>query len=226
MPNFFVRIIAQAAAAAQLTLLAPDASLTASSASSSTQAALSNLASFGASPSLLATGVYSWSDLNIIEDGSTLPALTNEQCNVYTQHMANQTAIQASIKAELAKVLPVTAAGISFPNGITCGPRFATQTRDDQAAVFSITGLTLKSIYTLFAKNAVYVTIASPSSVNVALQLSEALAPLSIKGVRAAVQNALRRSVLVNYQASISTFFLAHRPSRFINRFRTFSVVH
>ena len=64
--------------------------------------------------------------------------------------------------------------------------------------------MTLKAIYTLFAKNAPYVTPANPAVIDTSLQLTETNAPLNQKNVRSAIQNSLRRIVLTNYQASLS----------------------
>ena len=105
----------------------------AESASDAAKANLQSLTSFGAVPSLLAIGMYGWTDLNIIDDGSTLPPLTNDQCNTVTAYMASKSlSMSTQLRAELVKVLPVTSNSISFPAAITCGPRFATQTRSDQ----------------------------------------------------------------------------------------------
>ena len=119
-----------AALAALADAIAQAAAQTAADAAQST---LQSLNTFGAAPSLLAVGVYGWSDLNTVDDGSTLPPLTNDQCNTVSAYLASKRISLASLlKAELVKVLPVTSSSITFPQNITCGPRFATQTRNDQ----------------------------------------------------------------------------------------------
>ena len=72
-----------------------------------------------------------------------------------------------------------------------------------QGAVYSISSMTVRAIYTLFARNASYVTAVDPSSVNPALQLPETTAPLNLKNMRSAIQNSLRRIVLAYYQAAL-----------------------
>jgi hypothetical protein len=93
---------------------------------------------------------------------------------------------------------------------VTCAPRYATQTRGDQGAVFTISSLQVKALYTLFAFNASYVTLPA-TFVDKSLQLPESTAPLGLKPVRSAIQNALRRLVLAAIKNSLRTLSVCSR---------------
>ena len=163
---------------------------------------LGSLLGNGSSLQLLATGTYNWTNINIVDDGSNLPPLTNAQCLVFNQFfVAAQSSLKSQLAAQMAKTLPLPADGISFASGaIVCGPQYPLQTRSDQHALFVVEGLQLTTLYTMFAKGVGYVTYASPS-VNHNLQVSEALAPLSIAAVRSALQTSLRRVFLATMQS-------------------------
>ena len=154
--------------------------------------------SFGGPPTLLATATYAWSNLSIADDGSPLLPLTNGQCNAFTSFM-NQSTFQALLVAELEKVLPVGSNSIKFTAPVTCGPVYATQTRDDHAAYFSVNTMSIKALYTLFAANAPYVTLGSAAQP--ANMLPESQAPLGLAKVRSVLQNALRRVTLAGIKA-------------------------
>ena len=159
----------------------------------------------GSIASLLATGSYSWNDVDIVEDGSTFPRLTNDQCALI---MATYTSAQLKtlLATEMSKTLVAPAAAIVFQSSnIECSPLFPFQTRGDQRASFKIS-LQITTFYGWFAKDASYVTFASPSSVNTADQLSEVLAALNVKNVRAALQQSFRRLFVDAELASVGMF--------------------
>ena len=174
----------------------------ATTAQSTISSILSDLQLIGADNSSSATGTYNWTNINIVDDGSNLPPLTNAQCLVFNQFfVAAQSSLKSQLAAQMAKTLSLPADGISFASGaIVCGPQYPLQTRSDQHALFVVEGLQLTTLYTMFAKGVGYVTYASPS-VNHNLQVSEALAPLSIAAVRSALQTSLRRVFLATMQS-------------------------
>jgi hypothetical protein len=177
-------------------------------ATASVNAYLTSLADFGAIPSLLATGAYSWSDLNIVDDGSGSLPLTNEVCNAFTASGTSQQDVRNALAKELAKVLPITATGVMFGSNVTCGPRYAIQTANDQLAVFSVLGLKVTAYYVHFPNNRSYVTYASGNNDH-SVQLSESSSALGMSNVRSALQGALRRVVLSTYTTVLSTSFYA-----------------
>ena len=171
----------------------------ASSAGTSLQAAITSLATFGATPSLLATGTYSWTDIDIVHDVSSLPSLTNSQCSrvmSFVSTVRGQSGFHSDVVAQMVNVLPVSRGGVSFPGGnLTCGPFYPLGTADDQRAVFSVQGLQLTALYTEFGRLATYVTYAN-SSVDHSLQPAEIASLLNSANVRTSLQDAMRVVVL------------------------------
>ena len=168
--------------------------------SSSFNAALALLASTGVSPSMVATGAYGWSNLNVEVDGSTLPPMNNAQCSLFMT-LQTQSVLKAELEIELAKTLPILATGISIWSDVTCGPALPLQTREDQHAYFIVNGLKIQALYTMFP-NSAYVTYVT--SVDHYQQLPELKAPLSQNNVSQALQDALRRVFLDNLQTYYS----------------------
>ncbi len=153
----------------------------------------------GAPMSLFATATYpSWSDIGITVDSSGLPHLTNLQCQLF-QSLMPSSLLKTRLSIEMARVLPIPSTSIVFPSSnLTCGPYNPLATQDDQRAAFTVSGLTMTALYTLFAQGATYVTYNNPS-VDHSQQVSEILAPLSISAVRNAFQSSLRRIFLNVY---------------------------
>ena len=162
----------------------------------------------------LATGTYSWTDLDIAGDGSGSPHLTNKDCAMVMSEVPDEATRKLSLLTELYRVLPVGTAGLSISGSVSCGPKNVMQTRDDQASVFQVSGLSVSALYVLFARNASYVTFTSSSAVNQSLQVSEGQAPLSSARVELEVEAALHRVFLNVYEALLcKSAFLFKRSS-------------
>lgn len=172
----------------------------ASSAGSNVDALLSSLDRYGAEAGLLATGVYSFSDLDIIQRAKSL---TNALCSRFMSSNVSQSQFQQRVATEMAKILPVPSSGISFASGLQCGPYYPFQTRPDQRAAFSVQGMSIKTMYTRFGSNANYVTYSS-ANVDHSAQPFEITAPLSAANVKLAMNTALRIVVLGVLQQSLS----------------------
>jgi hypothetical protein len=156
----------------------------------------------GTPTNVAATGTYSWTDLGITDDLSPLPFLTNSQCAAFNRAVTDQASLALSLQNEIVKVLPVTLASIDFlTETIVCSPLHSWQTQPDQQAVFAL-NFTLSGAFNLFAAGASYVTL--PNGVTITGQLPESTAPLGLKSVRSALQNALRRVFVPLYKAAMS----------------------
>ena len=173
-------------------------------ASSNVQLQLMSLSQNGAPPSLLATGTYGWSDLNLADEPSGLPFMTNAQCAQFTAFVESQTALKSALSIEMAKTLPVPRQGIKFSSeAIVCRPLSAVGTMPDERAVFRVSGLSLTAYYGLFARDAAYV--AYVSNVDHGAQSYEiAGPPLGLNNVRWALEDALRRIYLPALQSNLS----------------------
>ncbi len=150
----------------------------------------------GAPLSAMAVASYAWSDLGVADDNSPLAVITNQQCQTLMSFTSPE-AFKTNLADQLALVLPITAKSVQFVGNVTCAPMLPLQTRPDQRAVFSVT-FTLSALYTLFASQAAYVRF--PDTIDSSMLGTELTAPLSLKSVRSALQNSLRRSFLTNYQ--------------------------
>jgi hypothetical protein len=159
---------------------------------------LESLLAAGASSSSAAVGTYSWDGVGII-DPAVGTGISNRQCRdvMSTVETAEgQKAFQLSLASNMALALAVPAGAIEFPVDVACGPVDALQTRDDQAAAFSISNMRIRAVYQLFAANASYVDF-SKANVNPALQGTEQTAALSIEAVTYAMQQGLALSFLL-----------------------------
>jgi hypothetical protein len=172
----------------------------------SEQAALLNVALLdvkldGTPSAVAATGTYSWTDLGITDDLSALPFLTNSQCAAFNSAVTDQASLALSLQNEIVKVLPVTPASIDIlTETITCSPLRSWQTQPDQQAAFAL-NFTLSGSFNLFAAGASYVTL--PTGIPITGQLPESSAPLGLRSVRSALQNALRRVFVPLYKAAM-----------------------
>ena len=166
------------------------------------QHALANLSAYGGAAAYLGTGTYSWSDIDIVADGSNFPRLTNGQCNIFNQFFSSsQLLLKSTLAAEMAKILPVPAGGFGFQtSNIVCRPQYPLQTRDDQHALFALE-VAVTGLYVYFANGASYVTYNNGAVTTGNKQLSETSAALSQARVRAAVQLVMRRVTLNTLQA-------------------------
>jgi hypothetical protein len=177
----------------------------ASDVSTSLNALLTYIARYGCSPSIIATGTFSFTNLNIVQDTSSLPRLTNGECSrllesVSDEDLKSQFAEQASV------LLPVFPGGIEFPDDeLKCTPAFPFQTAADQRAVFAINGLKLSAVYTLFSRTAANLEISPSLDRN--NQPPEISAPLNSQKIRAALQDALRLVVLTALRDSYGLLF-------------------
>jgi hypothetical protein len=150
---------------------------TALSAASTLQGYLSSLKTKGAASPVLATGSYAWIDVNIVDDGSDVSPLTNDQCAIFMSRNSQQAEIKSRLATEMAKTLAVPASSIVFGSGnVTCSPQYRFQTLGDQLALFSVS-FNISAPYTSFARGAVHVIFAN-SSVDRSIQL-EAMIPRS-----------------------------------------------
>jgi hypothetical protein len=182
----------------------------ASAASVALQSSISNLVQNGASGSLLATGTYSYAALDISSDAS-LPKLTNEQCSLFMSAIKSQAALKAQLSTEMAQVLPLPASGIVFgSSNITCKSFTTLGTKGDQRAVLLINELKLTTMYTMFAKGASYVVLASAGA-DTSQQPLELFAPLSLQTVQAALQDALWRVFLETLMSYYGVFDAVQR---------------
>ena len=175
-------------------LLIPQKLALANSQTASLAASINDLKNHGSDTSMLATGTYSWTNLDVEDDGSSLPPMTNKDCHIVVGIETTAVSLKALLIAELAKILPVPVAGLTISSPITCAPRYPLQVRDDQASVFTVHGLGITTRYTLFGSDANFVTYTG--TVDSTLQQPELLAPLSNHNVRQFVQEALRRIYL------------------------------
>ena len=154
---------------------------------------LESLLSAGASSSSAAVGTYSWDGVGII-DPAVGTGISNRQCKDVMSTVGTaegQKAFQLSLARNMALALAVPAGAIEFPVDVACGPVDALQTRDDQAAAFSISNMRIRAVYQLFAANASYVDF-SKANVNAALQGTEQTAALSRNAVLATLRFGLR----------------------------------
>ena len=122
-------------------LAIPQKQASVSALTASLAASISDLKNHGSDTSMLATGTYSWTDLNVEDDGSSLPPMTNKDCHIVVGIETTAASLKASLMTELAKVLPVPVEGLIVSNPITCAPRYPLQVRDDQASVLTVRGL-------------------------------------------------------------------------------------
>ena len=166
-----------------------------------TSSLLDPVKALGLPSTSFASAKYGWTDLGVSDDNSGVAPLTNSECAVFSASVTNQATLALSLAAELAKALPVLPANLTIQSPITCAPRRPMQTRPDQVAVFTISDINLVAISTLFAANADYVTMPAASSVG---SFTEANSPLSVRAVRSALQNALRRIFLTAYRNALS----------------------
>ena len=160
-------------------------------AASDLQLILTALENFGTPTSNIATGAYSYTDLNIVQDNSALPRLTNADCQRVLDAIESQDAFKSAIADALALFLPVGAGGVQFPpDDFVCAPLSPLQTRGDQRSSFKVQNLRLTADYTLFGRTASYITI--DPGLDRSKQPVEISAPLNTQKVRAALQDALR----------------------------------
>ena len=175
-----------------------------SSASTALQLQLMALSQNGAPPSLLATGTYGWSDLNLADEPSGLPFMTNAECAQFTAFVPSQAALKSALSSQMTQALPVPAHGIVFSSAaITCQPLTAVGTMADERAVFRVSGMSLIAYFGLFARDGAYVTYAG--SVDHSVQEYEiAGPPLGLNNIRWALEDALRRIYLPALQSNLS----------------------
>ncbi len=137
--------------------------------------------------------------------------MTVAQCQTLNTYLdQNPSAMMTALRQELTQSLPVTADGVSFQS-ITCQSASVFQTKPYHRATFAVQ-LTFKALYTLFARNALYVTL--PPSVDTSLMSSEGIAALSLNPVKSALQSALGRAFLQVYKDANRKF----RGLKYINK--------
>ena len=157
---------------------------------------LLSLQNYGGVEPLLATGSYGWTDLDIADDNSNLPRLTNDECAGFMGFEASASTLKTTLATELAKTLCVPSTAVQFSSSaITCAAQYPFQTGGDQHATFTV-HLQIKSLFAFFASGASYVMYANASAVNVGMQSPETTAPLNQQNVRSALQTSLRRLFL------------------------------
>lgn len=175
----------------------------AAAAAASATASLSNLSQNGAPLAQFASRTYGWSDLDMTPDDVSMQDLTNEQCAAFEAYYnSTQSTLKQKLAKELAKELAVAAGGYQFTLDIHCTPKYTTQTRSDQAAVFVVQGLKIGGLYTLFPNTVdVEYTVGNPNHL---LKGSDATAPLGTNRVRVALEHALYRVFLAAYSSYLS----------------------